>query len=258
MGLVDTHCHLQDPAFDNDREAVIARALEALDWLVVIGDDLENSRRAVALSRERIYATVGYHPYHADQVDEDALASVRGLAAQPCVVAIGEIGLDYFNEFSPRAAQRRALEMQLDLAQSLRLPAVIHCRAAEEDMLAILRNHVTSLPSLIMHCFGGDGSFAKQCLDLGCFISFAGNVTYPKAHALRDAAVATPPDRILLETDAPYLAPQARRGRRCEPADVLHTARFLVDHKKMEYEAFCAQTAENAHQAFGIGRTKNG
>ncbi|HEX73339.1 MAG TPA: TatD family deoxyribonuclease [Candidatus Hydrogenedentes bacterium] len=258
MGLVDTHCHLQDPAFDNDREAVIARAVDALDWLVVIGDDLENSRRALVLSRERIYATAGFHPYHADHVDESALAAIRRLAAQPCVIAIGEIGLDYFNEFSPRAAQRRALEMQLDLAQSLCLPAVIHCRDAEDDMLAILRDHAASLPSVIMHCFGGDGLFAKQCLDLGCFISFAGNVTFPKAHALRDAAAATPPDRMLLETDAPYLAPQPRRGRRCEPADVLHTARFLADFKKMEYEVFCTQTVENAHRAFGVARTENG
>lgn len=257
MALVDTHCHLQDPAFDNDREAVIARALDTLEWLVVIGDDLENSRRAVALSRERIYATVGYHPYHADQVDEDALAAVRSLATQPCVIAIGEIGLDYFNEFSPRTAQRRALEMQLDLAQSLCLPAVVHCRAAEEDMLAILKGHAASLPSVIMHCFGGDDVFARQCLDLGCFISFAGNVTYPKAHTLRDAAAETPPDRMLLETDAPYLAPQPRRGRRCDPEDVLHTARFLADHKKMEFEAFCARTAENAHQAFGVKKMGN-
>lgn len=254
MGLVDTHCHLQDAAFDDDRDAVIARALDALDWLVIIGDDLENSRRAVALAGDRVHAVAGIHPYHASHVDETALNALRALAAQPQVVAIGEVGLDYFNEFSPRPDQHRALEMQLSLAQSLGLPVVIHCRAAEEDTLAILRPAAPSLPAVIMHCFGGDGAFARQCLDLGCFISFAGNVTYPKAHPLREAATLTPMDRLLVETDAPYLAPQARRGRRCEPADVRHTAQFLAEWKKTPFEDFCARTTQNALAAFQLSR----
>lgn len=250
--LVDTHCHLQDPKFAADREEVIAHALAVLDWFVVIGDDLPNSRAAVALCRDRVYATVGMHPYHGDKTDAAVLAELRELARHPGIVAIGETGLDYFNEFSPRAAQRAAFQGQLELARDLCLPVVIHNRQADADTLALLREYKAELRGVIMHCFGSDAAFAEQCIALGFYISFAGNLTFPKAQPLRDAAAVTPLDRLLVETDAPYLAPQARRGQRCEPAWVAHTAETLATVKCVPVETLRKAVTANAHAIYGI------
>lgn len=252
MRLVDTHCHLQDPRFDSDREAVIARALEALDWIVVIGDDLPNSRFGISLTRERVYATVGFHPYHATGVNLDTLNALRELAAHPQVKAVGEIGLDYYNEFSPRPAQQTALRRQLELACQLGLPVVIHNREADDDTLEIVKLHVDRLAGCVMHCFGSDAAFARRCVDMGCYVSFAGNVTFPKAQKLRDAAAAVPLERLLIETDAPYLAPQPRRGQRCEPAHVIHTADTLAAVKGVSLAELTRQTSENACRVFRI------
>ncbi|HOF39700.1 MAG TPA: TatD family hydrolase, partial [Candidatus Hydrogenedentes bacterium] len=193
MPLVDTHCHLQDPRFDDDRQAVLGRSLEALECLVIIGDNLDTSRRAVGLVRDRVYAAVGFHPYHAAQMDAAALEALSRLAASEGVVAIGEIGLDYFRyaETTP-AEQRRAFEAQLELAAALRLPVVIHNRDADDDTLAILRNARNRLPGVVMHCFGSNAAFAAACVELGFHISFAGNVTFPKAGPLREAAALVP------------------------------------------------------------------
>ncbi|HNR31835.1 MAG TPA: TatD family hydrolase [Candidatus Hydrogenedentes bacterium] len=252
MRLVDSHCHLQDARFDEDRDLVIARALECVEWLVVIGDDLENSRRAADLTGPRVFATVGLHPYNAVHADDAARAVLRELASRPGVVAIGEIGLDYFNEYSPRPAQVAAFEHQLELAATLQLPVVIHNREADADALAILRPYTNRLPGIVMHCFGGDTPFARQCVDLGLYISFAGNVTFPKATRLREAAAATPLDRLLVETDAPYLAPQPVRGKRCEPAHVRYTVETLAGVHGVSPEEIAARTADNARRLFRV------
>ncbi len=250
--LIDTHCHVQDAKFADDREAVIARACELLEALVVIGDSLETSRQAVELCRTEVYAAIGVHPYHAADVDEKTLAALEILADRDGVVALGEIGLDYYNEFCPREIQRKALPKQLELAAKLKLPVVIHCREAQADTLAILAEYRTSLPACIMHCFGGDAAFARSCIELQCHISFAGNVTYPKAAPLREAALETPMQYLLVETDAPYLAPQAKRGQRCEPAFIQHTATFLAELKNVHPETFAQETTKNARHVFQI------
>ncbi len=257
MPLVDTHCHLQSSKFSEDREAVLARALDRLDWLVVIGYSLKNCREALALTRDRVFATVGLHPYEAKNADAAALATLRELAEQPGVVALGETGLDYFNEYSPRPDQARAFARQLELAAELGLPAVIHNRAADEDSHAILREHIGALPACIMHCFGSDAAFAERCVALGCHVSFAGNVTFPKAEQLREAARVVPLDRLLVETDAPYLAPQPKRGKRCEPQYVEYTARCLAEIKGVAFEEFCVATTRNARTAYGLGSDPN-
>lgn len=248
--LVDTHCHLQSGKFAEDREAVLGRALARLDWLVVVGYSLENCPEALALVRDRVYATVGLHPYEAKHAGAAALAALREMAQHPGVVAIGETGLDYFNEYSPRPGQARAFAEQLALAAELKLPAVIHNREADADSYAILAEHTGALPACIMHCFGSDAVFAERCVDLGCYISFAGNVTFPKAEPLREAARAVPLDRLLVETDAPYLAPQPLRGKRSEPQHVEHTARCLAEVKGVSFEELCAATAANALAAY--------
>jgi len=250
MILADPHCHLQDRRFDEDREAVIARALESLEWLAVVGDDLANSEIACQLVRPGVCAIVGVHPYHGDEFTDDTLETLRALSRRPGVIAIGETGLDYFNEFSPRAAQRAAFVKQLALAMETGLPVVIHNRNADEDALAILEEHAASLKSVIMHCFGSGAPTAERCAELGFHVSFAGNVTFPKAEMLREAARVVPLNLLLAETDSPYLAPQPVRGKRCEPAFVQYTVEALAGLRGMAREEMAGLLAANAKRAF--------
>ena len=251
--LVDTHCHLQSVRFDGDRDEVIARTRETLAWAVVIADDLEASHAAIALAeRHDLYAAVGFHPYHAEQATDETLREVEALAAHPRVVAIGEIGLDYFNEYAPRHAQHRAFERQLELACQLQKAVVIHNRESDDDCLGILARFAERLPGCIMHCFGSDAATAARALDLGFYVSFAGNVTFPKAEPLRQAARIVPMDRLLVETDAPYLAPVPLRGKRCEPAFVTETAAFLAQLKGVPLDEFTARTTANAARVYGL------
>ena len=247
MKLVDTHCHIYDSRFDEDLEQVIARALESLEWLVIVGDDIPNSRKVVSMVQDRVFAAVGFHPYHADHVNPETMGALRELASQQGVVALGEMGLDYFKyaETSPQE-QRQAFEAQLELAADLRLPVIIHNREADDDTAKIMDNAHESLAGSIMHCFGSDAKFAEKCLEWGCYISFAGNVTFPKAESLREAAAVVPLDRLLVETDSPYLAPQKKRGKRCEPAYVQYTAECLSEIKGVSLEEFSEATTKNA------------
>ena len=252
MGLVDTHCHLQSQRFDVDREAVLAATLDVLDWIVVIGDDIEGSEEARALYGPRIFGAVGMHPYHAKDYDDGTSDKLRSLAAHPQVVALGEMGLDYFNEYSPRDVQATAFRTQLELACELDLPVVIHNREADADCHTILSEYADRLPGCIMHCFGSGPEYAQKFLDLGFYVSFAGNVTFKKAVPLQEAAKVVPMDRLLVETDAPYLAPIPLRGKRCEPHFVTHTAAFLAELKGVDLDAFTAQTTANAHAIYRI------
>lgn len=252
MKFVDCHCHLQDTAFDDDREEVIRRSLEELAWLVVVGEDLETSRQAVELARENIYATVGVHPHHAEQVEGDVAESLKELLAKPRVIAVGETGLDYFYDHAPRDAQRSVFSLQLGLACEAGVPVVIHSRDAEEDIAALVEPYKDRLPGGVMHCFSGDAAFAERCVEWGFYISFAGNVTFPRAADLRETVRAVPLDRLLVETDSPHLAPQPIRGDRCEPAFVRYTAEVLAQLKSVSLEELAQKTAQNAKTAFHI------
>ncbi len=252
MGLVDTHCHLQDAKFDADRGAVLARALDLLEWIVVVSDDLPASRAAVALAQPGVYAAAGIHPYHASTADADALDELRAILQAPQAIALGEIGLDYYNEYAPRTAQAAAFQKQLALAADAALPVIIHNRDADDDTYALLKEHAGALPGGIMHCFGSDAAFAERCVDLGFYISFAGNVAFPKAESLREVAASVPLERLLAETDAPYLAPPPKRGKRCEPCFVQYTAQVLAGCKGVSIEEFTEASTRNARAVYGL------
>ncbi len=252
MRLVDTHAHLQHERFEADRSAVLERALAIVDWVVVVGDTVDSSRRAVELAGDRVYATVGIHPHNASDATSEALSEIRAMIGQEGVVALGEIGLDYHYDLSPREQQREVFRRQLEMAVDCRVPVIVHCREAEADAVEIIEPLHKDLVNGIMHCFGGDAGFAEQCLAWGFHISFAGNVTFPKANKLREAAEIVPLERLLVETDSPYLAPQPVRGQRCEPWHVEHTAAFLAGLRGIPVEELAARTSENARRVYGV------
>jgi len=251
MMLVDSHCHLDDPKFDADREAVISRAVESgvgLMLAVGAGDgppDLEAGIR-LAEAHEPIYATVGVHPHDACKADSGTWARLKELATHPKVVAVGEIGLDYYYDNSPRDRQREAFAEQLSVARGAQKPVVIHTRDAWEDTVALLREHwKADGPGGIMHCFSGGPAEAEEALALGFCLAFGGVITFPKADRVRQAVLVTPLDRLLVETDAPYLAPVPHRGKRNEPAFVAEIARRLADLRGEPFEALAEATTRN-------------
>ncbi|MER3457785.1 MAG: hydrolase TatD [Chloroflexota bacterium] len=249
--LVDTHCHLDHPRFDADIGAVIARAHEAgVLRMVTIGTGLPSSRAAVALAERYagVYAAVGVHPHEAKDWDAATLAELEQLARHPKVVAIGEIGLDFYRDWSPRQAQARAFEAQLALAQQLGLPVIIHDREAHEAVLATLRAYAPVRG--VLHSFSGDAQVAEAALALGLYLGISGSVTFPKADALRQVVALAPLERLLIETDAPYLTPQAHRGRRNEPAYVRYVAEEAAAVKGFPLEVVAAQTTANAEALF--------
>jgi TatD DNase family protein len=253
--VIDSHCHLDDAVFDADREAVIQRALDAgVELMVAIGTgkgppDLEAGIR-LADAHPQFVATVGVHPHDAAKAVPDTWQRLESLLAHPKVIAIGEIGLDYHYDFSPRDVQRDVFARQLRIAAAHRKPIVIHTREAWDDTIALLEHHWAphGLPG-IMHCFTGSPDQAERALALGFYISFGGVVTFPKAADLHEAARTVPLDRILLETDAPYLAPVPQRGKRNEPAFLAHTARRLAELRGVAVEEIARATTENFHCA---------
>jgi len=255
-GLVDSHCHLDARHFEADRETVVVRAAESgVTHIVNPGVDLPSSRSAVKLAQQHecIYAAVGFHPHEAKALDADALEELKRLAASPKVVAMGEIGLDYYRDLSPRDVQRRAFETQLELAAELDLPVIIHDRDAHQDVLTILRDWRKSLDGRagVMHSFSGDTMLAEQVLALGFSIGVSGPVTYSNAGRLRETVRAVPWERLLIETDAPYLTPHPHRGQRNEPAYVRWVAQAMADIRGQALEAVAARTSANARALFG-------
>jgi len=249
--VIDSHCHLDNPQFDPDREAVIDRALAAgVERMVVIGTgegppDVEAGIR-LADRHEAIYATVGVHPHDASKATPDTYKHLRDLLKHPKVIALGEIGLDYHYDHSPREVQREAFLQQMLIAGEAGKPIVIHTREAWEDTIALLEVYWRPYGlGGIMHCFSGGPMEAKRCLDLGFHLSFGGIVTFPKAIDVQEAARSTPSDRILIETDAPYLAPVPYRGKRNEPAFVAQTARKLAELRGVAPEEIARMTTEN-------------
>jgi TatD DNase family protein len=255
MTLVDSHCHLDDAQFDADREAVIERALAAgVEAMLAVGTghgppDLEAGIR-LADGHAQMVASVGVQPHDASKARPETYDRLRELAARPKVVAIGEIGLDYHYNFSPPEVQLEVFARQLALARELRLPVIIHTREAWPDTLRLLGE--APLAGGIMHCFSGGPEEAERSLALGFHISFAGVVTFPKAMPIQAAARMVPLERLLVETDAPYLAPVPHRGKRNEPAFVVETARKVAALRGVTVEEIAAATTENFKRLFGL------
>ena len=257
--LFDTHAHLHDPWIGEDLPEAMARARAAgVARVVTIGTDLPTTRDAIALSQayDNVWATVGLHPHDAKDWDAALEAEFRRLAQAARVVAIGEIGLDFYRNLSPPAAQYEAFTAQLALADALALPVVIHSRDAHEECYEVLAQWVQQrarpLPVGVIHCFSGDADLALRYAELGFLISFAGPVTYPKNDALREAAAALPLEAIVVETDCPYLSPQARRGKRNEPANVRYTAEQIANVRPEPFETLAVQTTLNAVRLFRL------
>jgi TatD DNase family protein len=242
---------LDSAEFNDDRDAVIERALAAgVEHMMAIGTgdgppDLEAGLR-LAEKHPAFFATVGIHPHDAAKAGSDDFKHLSRLLAHPKVLAMGEIGLDYHYDFSPREVQKSAFIQQMEIAAQEGNPIVIHTREAWNDTLALIEQHWTQHSiGGIMHCFSGGLEEAQRALDLGFYLSFGGIVTFPKALAVQEAAKAAPRDRILIETDAPYLAPVPKRGKRNEPELMVHTARKLAELRSVSYEELCASTTDN-------------
>lgn len=251
--LSDTHCHLDFPEFNLDREEVIQRAKnQGIVYIVNIGSSLRGSQESVELAQEYdfVYATCGIHPHEADGFDTEIREELAQLARKDKVVAIGETGLDYFKNYSQAENQKALFVSLIKLAKDLNLPLVIHNRQAETDTLKILKE---SMPlKAVVHCFSGNENFLKECLQLGFFISFTCNITYKKAMALRSLVKITPLDRLLLETDAPFLPPEGFRGKRNEPQFVKNLAQEIAGIKEISFEEIARATTDNAKKFFDL------
>jgi TatD DNase family protein len=259
--LIDSHCHIDGESFDDDREAVIARAREAgVEAMLNVGtgDPRSDSfEKAVDLADAQadIYAAVGVHPHDAKLYDEAAEQKLIALAqSSKKVIAWGEIGLDFYYDHSPHDAQAKVFRRQIQIAKELDLPIIIHSRDADDETVKILCEECSYLGFRggIMHCFGGTPQMAEALIPLGFMISFAGNVTFKKADNLREAAKIVPLEKLLIETDCPYLTPVPHRGKRNEPARVADTARFLAEFYGVEFEALAKATTENFRRFFDI------
>jgi TatD DNase family protein len=260
--LVDSHCHVAEPEFENDRDDVIARAgANGVTTLVCVGatGPAAANAGAVALAGRHgaveIVATVGIHPHHASEADDAAFAFLEELAGRPGVVGVGETGLDYHYDHSPRPAQREAFARTIQLARKVRLPLVVHVREAHDDAVDILR--AEGAPRGVIHCFTGNRDDARRYLDLGFHISVAGIVTFKNADSLREAVRAVPLDRLLVETDSPYLAPIPHRGRRNEPAHVRLVAEGVATTRSQPFATIAEATTANAHRLFGLRTGEN-
>ncbi|MEW6172522.1 MAG: TatD family hydrolase [Bacillota bacterium] len=253
MKLIDTHCHLNDRRFDKDRPAVLQAAGAAgVEKIINVGYDIASSEQGVALAHSHpgIFAVVGVHPHDAAKASPDYLQVLKRLAGKKKILAIGEIGLDYYRDLSPRPTQRKVFVEQLKVAREVELPVVIHCREAIPDVYDILSREAIGLPG-VMHCFSGNWEEAGRFLALGFYISIAGPVTFTKNDSLVEVVKLAPLERLLLETDAPYLAPVPYRGKRNEPAYLVHTARRVAEVRGLSLEEVAQATTENAAQLFG-------
>ena len=248
LELFDTHAHLHVPEFDGDRAEMMARARQAgVTRMLTIGTEVPTSRAAIALAEAEpdVWATVGVHPHDAADADAGVLTEIERLAGGPRVVAVGEIGLDFFRDLSPRDVQERVFRHLIGLARRVRKPVVVHCRDAHAEGAREVGG--------IMHCFSGDVEIARRCLDLGLLVSLAGPVTYPNARALPDVARFVPADRLVIETDCPFLPPQGYRGKRNEPAYLALTAARVAELRGEPLEEFARRASDNARRLLRLG-----
>jgi len=267
--FVDSHAHLEGERFDADREQVLARAEAAgVETIVAIGSGTGPGSLDCAIQlaekHRQMYATIGIHPHEAKLAHEPDFRELEQLAKRPKVIAVGEIGLDYYYDHSPRDVQQDVFLKQMELAKAARLPIVIHCRPSEgsenawHDCLGLIEREWAPVGlGGILHCFTGTLAHARKALDLGFMISFAGNVTFPKAQPIREAAKEVPLDRMLIETDSPFLAPVPNRGKRNEPAFVKETARQIGELRGISTEEVGAQTTRNFYKFFSLHETFN-
>jgi TatD DNase family protein len=252
--LIDSHAHLEMEDFEKDRAKVLMRALEAgITSIITIGTDISSSEKAIDLSERNpsVFASVGFHPHNANEVAPRSLDALASLAKNPRVVAWGEIGLDLFRRHSPPERQKKVFEQQVDMASRLGLPVIIHSRDANDEVLRLLKErkgHGTG----VIHCFSGNYEEAMAFIELGYFISIPGTVTYKNATLTRDVARRVPLEYLLVETDAPFLAPTPFRGKRNEPAYMVHTVSKIAELRNMDVDALAQSTSENAKRVFHI------
>ena len=257
--MVDTHAHLDMASFNKDRAEVIARALgSGVSMVITVGINLESSRKAISLAENHpeVLAAVGFHPHEAGRVREVDITSLAQMARHPKVIAVGEMGLDFYRNNSSREAQLQALKWQLELAVKLDLPVIIHCRYAEKEMLALLRdwtctwNHPKTHPKGVIHCFSGDMDIAQQYLDMDFFISVGAYIGYPSSRRIHSVIRDIPQDRLVVETDSPFLPPQNHRGKRNEPAYLPITVGVLAEIRGVSPEIVAEETTRNACHLF--------
>jgi len=251
----DSHCHVDEEAFDEDREEVLSRMkANGVTRCAVIGSDMETSRRAAAFAAAHsgVVAAGGFHPHEASRFRESNLEELREMYQKGRIRAIGEIGLDFYYDHSPRDVQREVCIRQMELAWELKAPVAYHIRDAHQEMLEIMKGMKARLTGGIIHCFSGSAEIAKEYLKLGYYISFAGPLTFKKAPRLQEAVKLVPKDRLLIETDSPYMAPEPVRGRRNEPANVRYVGLKMAELRGEKPEEVAAFTTENAMQVYGI------
>jgi TatD DNase family protein len=252
--FIDSHAHLEMEEFDGDRDKVLRRALDAgLTHIVTVGTDLQSSGKALQLSESNpfLLPTVGFHPHNAKDADSASMDALASLAKNPRVVAWGEIGLDLFWRHSPPQAQLEVFEQQMDMASRLGLPVIIHSREANDEVLRVLRKRVGHGRGVI-HCFSGNYDMAMAFIDMGYLISIPGTVTYRNASVIQDVVRKVPLECLLVETDAPFLTPIPFRGKRNEPAYVVHTVRKIAELRHLDVQAVARATSENARRIFHI------
>ncbi|MGI5899222.1 MAG: TatD family hydrolase [Christensenellales bacterium] len=255
--LFDTHAHLTHPKFDGDRQEVIAAMAQAgVDLCMTVGDDVQSSKECIALAEKHkgLYAVCGIHPHEAKDMRPGDIDVLKKMMEHPKVRAWGEIGLDYYYDFSDRSAQRECFEAQLDAAFDIGKPCVLHVRDSHGDTFALLKSRAdkNGLPKTLLHCYSGSAEMAREYVKLGCSISFTGVITFKNASKILEAVKAVPKDRLMIETDCPYLAPVPYRGKRNEPAFVAKVAQAVADIRGESYEDVCAYTHENGKRFFGI------
>lgn len=253
--LVDSHAHLELDPLINDCQNVMRRAHDAgLIAVITVGIDIDDARKAMDIARnfDDVFVSLGLHPHNANQLDDTNLAELERMATDPKVVGYGEIGLDFFRDRSPRDTQIWAFEQQIAVAKALQKPVVIHLRDAYDKGLSMLEKAAPFPCGGVIHCFSGSQNDALRALELGFYISIPGTVTYKKNDQLRSIVEKLPEDRILLETDCPFLSPEPLRGKDCEPAFIVHTAKRVADTRGCSFEALARQTTLNAINLFGL------
>lgn len=253
--LIDSHAHLDMEDFQDDLQEVLDRALEGgLTHIITIGIDLSSSLKALELANryDFVSSSIGCHPHNADHVDSNTLKELSNLVSEPKIVAWGEIGLDFYRGYSHPDRQTEVFEQQLEMAAQFNLPVIIHSRQADKEVLDILKKRVPGIHKGVIHCFSGDYELATELIDMGYYISIPGTVTYKNALQVQDVASRIPLERLLIETDAPFLAPVPKRGKRNEPLFVTYTAQKIAQLRDMDFQEVAEQTSRNAELLFSL------
>lgn len=255
--LIDSHAHLDDERFDEDRDKIIKDLTkDGISLVINPGADIASSVKAISLSEkyDNIYAAVGVHPHEVEDMDNDTLLVLKSLAQKEKVVAIGEIGLDYYYDNSPRDLQKKWFREQIRLAKKIKLPIIVHDRDAHKDTFDIIKEEYDDTLRGVLHCYSGSLEMAKEYIKMGFYISFAGPVTFKKAKVPKEVAKEIPLENLLVETDSPYLTPEPKRGKRNEPSNVRYVAAMISQLKSVDFEKVANYTSKNAKELFSINK----